>query len=202
MNRAQFELNSVYQTTRGQAWHFLGLQERPHPPRPPTASSCSQGWKGRERRNHSHTQGREHKEGTRVPSAAAAPGPAACAPPPSPPDDHLPPESLCCPCPLLPSQLRPDTCPHWRCPHAALTTFPPSQGSIPLGSETGLILQAYCNLAPFLRQVTLDISQGSQRTLPATHRKSMGASEPGHRSRTRRHPQFTPTSRVTCDSTF
>lgn len=121
--------------------------------------------------------------------------------PPSPPDNHLPPESLWCPCPLLPSQLRPDTCPHWRCPHAALTTFPPSQGTIPLGSETGLILQAYCNLAPFLRQVTFDISQGSQRTLPATHRKSMGASEPGHRRRMRRHPQFTPTSRVTCDST-
>ena len=39
-----------------------------------------------------------------------------------------------------------------------------------------LIPQTYCNLAPLLCQVTFDISQGSQGTLPAT-RKETGASE-------------------------
>lgn len=44
--RTRLALNSVYCTSRGQVCHFLGLQEKLHPPRPPTASVLRSGTKG------------------------------------------------------------------------------------------------------------------------------------------------------------
>ena len=136
--RTWLALTSVYCTSRGRVCHFLGPQEKLHPPRPPPQPpSCAQGPKGRARWEQSLKQhAGEGHGGTLAPGAAAprsgGPCPSVC------PTHRRPLGSSGYLHPLLSSQLRPDTCPRRQHPPTALSIRSALQGTLPRqrGDET------------------------------------------------------------------
>lgn len=185
--RTRLALNSVYCTSRGQVCHFLGLQEKLHPPRPPTASVLRSGTKGEAGvgtvlkatcrggpRRDTGFGGRTSQVRWAVPLSLP----------------HPPASSWVLGLPAPPASLIAQArclSPPAASPHGSVhTPHPPGHCHV-AGGETRLIPQTYCDLAPLLRQVTFDISQGSQGTLPAT-RKETGISEWVH---PRGHPGTT-----------
>ena len=185
--RSRLALNSVYCTTRGRVCHFLGFQEKLHPPRPPMASVLRSGTKGEARvgtvLKATHRGGPQRDTGfggrtSRVGQAVPLSLP------------HPPASSWVLGLAAHPASFTAHArrlSPLAASPQGSVH-MPRPPGHCPAAEgETRLIPQTYCDLAPLLRQVTFDISQGSQGTLPAT-RKETGASEWVH---PRGHPGTT-----------